>query len=127
MGIAEKYNKRIRNPFTFVAGKDFAYKSLGDLYNEKGEDFVHLLKGVFINNKTLYTNETTGLRESPVAVSSDCYVNLPAHLVSAVKEMLEDDEFITAVNNNKVGFHIYKYYTEKRPNQPCYSISFIDL
>lgn len=127
MGIAEKYNKRIRNPFTFVAGKDFAYKSLGDLYHDNGEDHMYLLKGVFVNTKTLYANEATGLKESPVAVTPNCYVNLPAHLLSAIKDMLEDDEFIEAVNANKVGFHIYTYYTEKRPNQPCYSISFADL
>lgn len=117
MGVAEKYNKG--NVFTFKETDGFVYKSLEDLYNSHGEETIFSLRAVFINTKSKYG-------DSPVAVTSDCFVNLPTHLLETVKEMLVDDEFINAVNDGKVGFTVYEYQSNHR-QKPCYSVRFIDL
>lgn len=117
MGVASKYNKT--NLFDFIIPKEFEYKSLADLFNDNGKDHIYLVKALYINKKSKFG-------ESPVIATDSCLVNLPKHLVDIAKEMLKDDEFITAVNKERFGFKIYPYES-KNFDGLCYSVDWVDL
>lgn len=114
--LLNKYNKSTPR-FTFSTPKSFEYanlKRLVDLYGIKQE---HVLNALYINTKSRYGN-------SPVAVTGTHLVNLPGHLLDTVNEMMNDPEFVEAVNNHLVGFTIYEY--EGR-NGKGYSVNWISL
>jgi len=115
--IAGKYNHGIR--FNFQIPKDFAYHSLANMFENDGKGIVYPVKGLYINHKSKFG-------DAPVIVSDFGMVNLPKHLTDTCKQMLLDDEFIEAVNANKVGFTIYAY-TTKNSNEIRYSVTWIDL
>lgn len=115
MAIAGKYNKAKR--FTFEAPKDFSYAKLEELYKE-GEVNVRPLKALYINTKGKFGDR-------PLAVTDKCFVNLPNHMLNIVKEMLNDDELVKAINEDKVAFEIYSY-EDKTYNKVCYSVNWID-
>lgn len=116
MSIANKYNKG--NIFNFTAPKDFEYRSLHDLFNNNGKDFVYEIKAMYINKKSKFG-------ESPVIATTDCFVNLPSHLTDTVKEMIRDTEVVDAVNGGHLGFQIYTYETKNRKDL-CYSVNWVD-
>lgn len=117
MNVASKYNKG--SIFNFSIPKDFEYRSLVDLFNDNGKDKIYIIKALYINKKSRYG-------ESPVVATDNCLVNLPMHLTDTVKEMLKDEDFISAVNHDLVGFKIYPYES-KNSNGVCYSVNWCDL
>lgn len=116
MSIANKYNKS--NIFNFTTPKDFEYCSLYELFNHYGKDKVYEIKAMYINKKSMFG-------ESPVIVTTDCFVNLPNHLTDTVKEMIKDTEVVDAVNDGHLGFQIYTYES-KNCKELCYSINWVD-
>lgn len=120
MSIASKYNKGNNVHFDFKAPKEFKYVSLGYLYNLPAyKDKVHHLNALYINRKGRFG-------DSPVAVTDNELVNLPAHLTDTVRDMMNDEELVQAVNAGKVGFKVYEYNTANR-SEPCYSVNWVDL
>lgn len=117
MGIASKYNHGTR--FDFQIPKEFHFQSLASLFENDGKGIVYNVKGLYINRKSKYG-------DAPVIVTDFCLVNCPKHLLDACKQMLMDDEFVSAVNAGKVGFSIYTY-TNKNSTDLRYSITWIDL
>ena len=115
MSIADKYNKS--NFFTFTAPKGFEYRSLHDLFNNNGADFVYEIKAMYINKKSKYG-------ESPVIATTDYFVNIPSHLTDTVKEMIKDAEAVDTINNGHLGFQIYTYETKHR-KELCYSVNWV--
>lgn len=116
MGIANKYNKV--NLFEFTIPKDFEYRSLHDLFNDNGKDFVYEVRALYINKKSKFV-------ESPIVATNQYLVNLPKHMTDTVKEMMRDEEFVNAVNSGTVGFTIYTYETKNRA-ELCYSVNWVD-
>lgn len=116
--VAGKYNKGTRL-FDFDLPAGIGFKSLGTLMEDDGEGVVYTLRGLYINHKSKYG-------DAPVAVTEDCLVNLPKHLLDTAKAMLQDDDFIAAVNGEKVGFTIYTY-TNKNSNSLLYSVRWVDI
>ena len=112
--IAGKYNRG--NKFTFQMPENAPYKSLKDF--PEGSTIV--LRGLYFNTKGNYGQE-------PVALTDNAYVNLPKHLSDDVTDMMADDEFITAVNDGKVGFKIRTYQDTKYGKGTCYSVEWVDL
>lgn len=117
MGVANKYNRGTR--FTYQLPQNCGFTGLSNLYEEHGAGTVYTVRGLYINHKSKFG-------ESPVVIIDDALVNLPKHLLDTAKQMLLDDEFIEAVNNEKVGFTIYTY-TNKNNNNLLYSISWVDM
>ena len=117
MSITKFNNGNVR--FDFEPSKDFEYKKLEELFKANGKDKVYLVKGVFINTKSRYG-------DSAVAVGEEYYINLPQHLVSTVREIIEDNKIVDDINNDKVGFTIYSYQQEKY-DITCYSINWVDM
>ena len=105
--------------FAFEPSKDFAFKTLEELYKENGKDKVYTVKGMYINTKGMYG-------ANPVIVCDDCYVSLPKHLMDTVKEIRGDLQLVNDINNGKVGFEIYEY-VQPTYNRTCYSINWLDI
>ncbi len=114
--FTDKYNKTFAK-FVFEPKEDFTFHSLKDMYNGKKGDNKYIVLGIYINRKSKYG-------DAPVIVSKDCYINLPKHLLDTVKEMLEDEELVTAINNREFGIEVYEYETNGNTR---YSVNWVDM
>lgn len=114
MSIASKYNHGSR--FTYEIPKDAPFKSLKDF----SEDSVITLRG-------LYTSKKGKFGEEPNAIIDKAVVNLPKHLLGDVKDMMNDTEFVDAVNEGKVGFKVRTYEDTTYGKGTCYSVEWVDL
>lgn len=117
MGIASKYNKG--NGFNFRVPETFCYMGLDELFKQNGENHVYTVKALYINKKSQYG-------DAPVIATDECLVNAPSHLLDTVVEMIGDTEVHEAANDNKLGFTIYQYTTDKRKGV-YYSIKWVDI
>lgn len=97
--FTNKYNKGSK--FVAKAKKGATYVSLKDLGSGKQ---VYIVRNLYINTKGKYG-------DAPIALINDCdlLVNLPEHLTETVREMRNDDELASAVNNGLFGFSVYEY------------------
>ena len=116
MSFASKYNNEKK--FTYDT-EGFEYFNLKDLFENDGEGVIYPFWGFYINNKSNYD-------PYPVAFTDSFFVNLPTHMLKVCEEILKDDADIASINEGKVGFKIYTYYSE-RHKKDCYSIKFVDL
>ena len=116
MSFANRFNKGKKFDFNTDV---LNFTSLADLFNNNGEEKVYTLKALFINTKSKFG-------DTPVIATPDFLVNAPSHLLDTVKEILSDTEAINDINNNKVGFTIYPYKSEKF-NVETFGIKFVDL
>ena len=99
----------------------FSYYKLEDLYKENGEDQEYQVQGLYINKKSEYG-------DAPVAITLDCFVNLPQHLLGECQDMLHSSEDIEDIKAGKVGFKIEEYEKElKKGSKTCYGIRWIDI
>ena len=117
MSYATKFNKNKGNKFTFKPVDDAQYVSLEVLYN-KNPDQIHDVKALYINTKSRFGDAPC------VVIDSVIIVNLPKHLLETVKEMINDDECVDAINNNEVKFKIYSY-KDKTFNKTCYGVEWL--
>lgn len=116
MSILDKYNKG--NPFNFEAPEDFEFVKPKDLYEDEEQNNKRPLKALFINTKSKFG-------DSPVAVTTSELVNLPNHMADDVREMMQDDEVIELINNDKVMINIYTYNSNKYGQ--CYGVKFEEI
>lgn len=117
--MLSKYNKN--NPkYTFKQlNKDTPFKELSELFKEYGNGQFFTVRGLYINTKSIYG-------DNPTIVLDNAFVNLPKHLLDTVKEMRQDEELTTAINNGKIGFQIYEY-TQENYNKKCYSVTWVEV
>ena len=119
-----KFN--LQSPFSDIDTNGLKYKSLKDLFDHYGSDHTYKVRGLFVNPKGKFGAE-------PVGILEDCLVNLPRHTLEAVQEMLDTDEIIQAIKDDKVGFSIYKYengYSLDRSTgeiKDFYGVKWLDL
>ena len=116
MSFANRFNKGKKFDFNT---ENLEFTTLADLYKANGEKKEYTLKAIFINTKSKFG-------DTPVFATPDFLVNAPMHMLDTVKEILSDGEAIDSINNNKVGFTIYPYKSE-RFNVDAFGIKFIDL
>ena len=117
MSYATKFNINKGSKFTFKPADDSQYVSLEVLYN-KNPDQIHDVKALYINTKSRFGDAPC------VAIDPVIIVNLPKHLLETVKEMINDDECVDAINNNEVKFKIYSY-KDKTFNKTCYGVEWL--
>lgn len=115
MSILNKFNKGTQ--FTFRTPTEFEYSNLKDLVKEHGIKNKHRANALYINTKSRYGDH-------PVAVTDTAIVNLPAHLLESVKEMIQEPEVVELANAGKLGFEVYEY---EGANGKGHSITWIDL
>lgn len=117
MGIANKYNKA--KMFTFTIPSEYSYHTLSELYSKNGKEKVYLIKALYVNKKSRYG-------DAPIVATDECLVNLPSHLLDVVKQMMNDDEVVDAVTENKLGFTIYQYENNQK-KELCFSVNWNDI
>ena len=115
MSYATKFNKGSK--FNFKTVDDPQHVSLEVLYN-KNPDQIHDVKALYINTKSRFGDAPC------VAIDPVIIVNLPNHLLDTVKEMINDDECVAAINNNEVKFKIYSY-KDRTFNKTCYGVEWL--
>lgn len=109
------------NKVTFdIDTTNFEYCKLQDLYDEKQPDTVFAVDGLMVHNSPL--------GDSPVIICAELgkLVNIPAHKAATFRDILQDEDAITAIKEGKVGFKIYQY-TDRLYKRTCYSINFVDI
>lgn len=111
-----KHNKAVAK-FN-VDTKDFEFKKLADLFDEKKPETVFSVYGLYINRKSKYG-------PSPFAASDGYFISLPAHLLETVQEILADPESIEQMNNSKAGLVIRPYVDDKGATH--YTVDFVDV
>lgn len=117
MSIANKYNKT--KVFTFTIPSEYQYRTLSELFEKNGKNKVYPVKALYINKKSKFG-------DAPIVATDECLVNLPSHLLDTVKEMMNDEELVDAVNENKFGFTIYTY-ENKNTKEICCSVNWVDM
>ena len=119
MGLMDKYNKG--GTVFEVDIKDFKFVSLEELYKRDNGKTIFGIDGLYINKKSSFGDH-------PVAIVAceEMLVDLPAHLTEDVKLMLQDQEVVEAIKNNKVGF-IVQEYEQKKYKKLCYGIKWEDM
>lgn len=117
--VKELLNKANGNKkFDFKQFEDAEYVSLKDLYEENGGEKVYTLKALYINTKGMYG-------DSPVALINGYNINLPKHLLDTIKLFIDSADMVETINNNEVGFTIYKY-TDNKYGKECYSVNWVE-
>lgn len=102
--MAFSFNKLAKSrKFTHDFSKCTDYTNLETLYNSVEEGTVFQIKGVFINDKSQFADE------SPLVALNNVYVNLPNHQLAEVKEMLASEDAIRGINAGAAGFTIETY------------------
>ena len=94
MSFATKRNKGSK--FN-INTEGFQFKKLSQLV----EGTVYPVFGVTIFR--------TKYGDSPTAILSDCFLNLPKHMADDIFSILEDDQDITDINAGKVGLKLRRY------------------
>ena len=111
-----KHNAAVVN-FTFETPKTHTYKDLAVIAKEYGVEAYHRVRAIYINKKGKYGAQ-------PVLATDNELVNAPHHMVDAVREILEDGESISMINNGVAGFKLYTYENQHGTQ---YSIEWVDL
>ena len=94
------------------------FKTLKELYEENGKEKRYLVTG-------LYTYQSV-YGEGCFAKSEGFNISLPTHMVETVKQIREDEESVTQINNGEVFIEIYTYsLPDKYPNKKFYSVNFV--
>lgn len=116
MSFANRFNKGKKFDFN-TEGLEFT--TLEEQFKKNGEDKVYTLKSIFINTKSKYGHH-------PIFATDSFLVGCPQHMLVTANEILNDNDAINDINNNKVGFTIYHYKAEKFDTD-AYGIKFVDL
>lgn len=107
--------KKHGNLFAFNSD-ELPYTSLEEYITTGGNETIPV-KAVFVNSKAQY-----GPR--PVLVSPSFKINLPAHCLEDVEQIISDPELVTLINEGKCNFIVSTY--EDRNNKIRYTGSFVD-
>ncbi len=94
----------------------FSFKKISDLVSEGKNDVV--CYGFFFTKSDNY-----GL--SPVAILSDCLLNIPTHLREAVEEILKDTEAVSEIKAGKLSLHFRDYTSKRYGNKKCWTVDFM--
>lgn len=105
MSFATKHNQ-VTYPFIFEHSKDAPYIKPVDL--TLGE--VYQVRGMFTHEKGKYGTSGT-------IVLNDSLLSAPSHMVSTIKEVLQDGESISLINKGLVGVKSYTYQSANHGEQ----------
>lgn len=112
------------NKVTFTVNTEgFPWVNLSDIIKENGHKVLKVQK-VFV---LIPKNGKSKNKEKPVLVADNHLIYLPDHCLSDVKKILDNDEYIIAINEGKCGFQTSEYEDTKYDNGICYSGSFVDI
>ena len=93
----------------------FTFKKLSDFYNQ-GVKVIPVF-GFFFTK-----SENYGLQ--PVAIGSDCLINLPTHKKDVISDMLKNADCVNAIKNGECSLKVREY--KSKYNKTCYDFDFIN-
>ena len=98
-----------------VNTKDFTFKKLADFF-KSGVKTIQVF-GFFFTK-----SENYGLQ--PVAIGSDCLINLPTHKKDVISDMLKNAACVNAIKNGECSLKLREY--KSKYNKTCYDFDFIN-
>ena len=93
----------------------FTFKKLSDFYNQ-GVKVIPVF-GFFFTK-----SENYGLQ--PVAIGSDCLINLPTHKKDIISDMLKNADCVSAIKNGECSLKLREY--KSKYGKTCYDFDFIN-
>lgn len=105
-----------------VNSDDFPFVSLKELVQENGHRVLKV-QGMF----TFTQKKGKVSKERPVLIADNHKINLPDHCLGDVKKIMDNPEYVDAVNAGKCGFQTTEYVDETYGNGTCYSGIFVDI
>ena len=93
----------------------FTFKKLSDFYCQ-GTRTIQVF-GFFFTK-----SENYGLQ--PIAIGSDCLINLPTHKKDIISDMLKDVDCVNAIKNGECSLKLREY--KSKYNKTCYDFDFIN-
>ena len=117
MSFASKYAHK--EPLFTSTVSNPTYTNLQQLYADYGPGAVIPIRAIYINNQGYYGPQAT------IAISENCIVNLPRHLLSVCMEMMNDPDAVKAINEGHAGFKVYQYTT--KTGRKGFSVDWVDV
>lgn len=108
-----KFNKN--SLFDYKLPEDSEFKKLSTL--DEGKTYT--IHGLFISTKGKFGDH-------PVAVGDTFYIDLPKNTLDTVKEMLNDEETVAAINAGLVGITPESYHS-KTYDKDCVGVKWVDV
>lgn len=99
MSFANKHNFK---PFTYKTPESHEFVKPAELVARNGIETTYTLRAMYVNKGGQFGDE-------PVFITDDFILNAPSHLVSSVKEIINDGESTQLVNDGQVAFKLYEY------------------
>lgn len=107
-----------------VNTEGLSYRSLADLYNQYGEDYVYRVRAIFINKKNKFGD--TPILCVSIENEEKFLIDLPKHTLDVCNTILDSPEAVEAINGGECGIKIHTYYS-KSYNKDCFSVNFCDV
>ena len=98
-----------------VNTEGFTFRKLSDFYSQ-GTKTIQVF-GFFFTK-----SENYGLQ--PIAITSDCLVNLPTHKRDIISDMLKNADCVNAIKNGECCLKLREY--KSKYNKVCYDFDFIN-
>lgn len=102
-----------------VNSDDFPFISLKELVEQNGHRTLRV--------QGMFTFMGKKGKKRPVLIAEGHKINLPDHCLKDVEKIIENDEYVKAVNEGKCGFKTSEYIDENYGNGTCYSGTFVDI
>lgn len=101
----------------------FDYRDLEDVYDVNSEDPIPVFGAYLTVDKRTESQRRLGkgIGPHPVLIMEDYFLNLPGHLYSMWKQILDDEDAVEAIKNGELGITIYTY-EKSGYNKEFYSI-----
>lgn len=111
----EKFNRG--SGFNVGSTEGYEYRKLEEVYQELGSEIKIPIRALYVNDGKY--------GESAVAVTDGYFINLPKHVVSDVKEIINDSELVNTINEGRVFITIHEYFSSKY-NTTGYGITWVE-
>lgn len=105
-----------------VDSTNFPFTTLKEVVEQNGHRILKV-QGMF----TFTQKKGKIQKERPVLVADGLKINLPDHCLGDVKKIMDNPEYVAAVNAGKCGFKTSEYTDETYGNGICYSGIFVDI
>lgn len=110
MGYFDKYNRGSRFTADTSGYSGYVKPSELDMTDRAGNPRRYWISALYINTKSRYGDSpVAAVQEGPGA---GCFVNLPAHELETVRDIIADDRSVDLVNRGKVYFTLEPYHSK---------------
>lgn len=118
------FNENFKHGAKFTVDTEgWPWVNLSDVVKENGHR-VLTVKKVFI---LIPKKGKSKGKEKPALAADGNLIFLPDHCLADVKKILDNDEYIKAINDGRCGFATSEYEDTNYGNGICYSGSFVDI